>query len=67
MKDRLEAEGPQLGRQVAIKVMRSEAAAGEAARARFLREARAAAGLRHDHVVPIYHVGEDGGVAASHR
>jgi len=28
---------------------------------RFLREAKAAANLEHDHVVPIFHVGEDRG------
>src|SRR5262249_52911050 len=30
--------------------------------ARFLREARAAAAIDHENVVPIYHVGEEGGV-----
>jgi hypothetical protein len=53
------AEDPALGRQVAVKVMRPELAARPAARDRFLREARSAAAVRHDHVVPIYHVGED--------
>ena len=32
------------------------------ARERFLREARAAAAVRHDHVVTVYQVGEDRGV-----
>src|SRR5207253_8054864 len=32
------------------------------ARERFLREGRAAAAIKHDHVVTIYQVGEDGGV-----
>ena len=36
--------------------------AGATARQRFLREARAAAAVKHDHVVTIYQVGEDRGV-----
>ncbi len=35
--------------------------ANEEGRRRFLREARAAAAVEHDHVVPIHHVDEDGG------
>jgi serine/threonine protein kinase len=54
------AEDRQLGRQVAIKVM-SAPLASEPARARFLREARCAAAVEHDNIVPIYHVGEDAG------
>jgi Leucine-rich repeat (LRR) protein len=57
-----EAEDPHLGRKVALKVMLPSQAARESARARFLREARAAAALEHDHIVSIYHVGEDQGV-----
>jgi serine/threonine protein kinase len=56
----IEAEDARLGRRVAIKVMRPELACVPAVRERFLREARAAAAVRHDHVVPIYHIGEDG-------
>jgi len=55
------ADDPQLGRQVAIKVMRQALGSSPDARARFLREARAVAAIRHDHVVPIYHVGEHEG------
>jgi predicted Ser/Thr protein kinase len=51
-----------LGRHVALKTMLSAAAADPAARERFLREARAAAAVRSDHVVTIYQVGEDRGV-----
>jgi len=47
-----------LGRDVAIKVLRSDLADNESLRERFLREARAAASLRHDHVVAIYGVGD---------
>jgi serine/threonine protein kinase len=56
------AEDAQLQRLVALKVLLPTLAASPSARQRFLREARAAAGLRHDHVVAIYHVGEDRGL-----
>jgi serine/threonine protein kinase len=58
-----EAEDPALGRRVALKVMQPARAASAEHRQRFLREARAAAALQHDHVVPIHLVGEDNGVA----
>jgi serine/threonine protein kinase len=58
----LRAEDPQLARQVALKVMLPSLASSESSRKRFLREARAAAALEHDHVVAIYHVGEERGV-----
>jgi serine/threonine protein kinase len=57
-----EAEDPQLGRRVALKAMLPALATSEPARQRFLREARAAAAVEHDHIVPIYQVGEDRGV-----
>ncbi len=56
-----EAEDPALKRHVAIKAMKPAGSAAGAARERFLREARAAASVHHDHIVPIYHVGEEGG------
>jgi hypothetical protein len=56
------AEDPQLARPVALKTMLPALAASDSARQRFLREARAAAGLKHDHVVTIHQVGEDRGV-----
>src|SRR4051794_12590443 len=56
------AEDTKLRRPVALKVMRPDLAAHEEARKRFLREAQAAAALKHDHVVTIYHVDEDQGV-----
>ncbi len=56
------AEDPQLRRQVAVKVMKTRFAANAGARRRFLQEARSAAMLSHDHVVPIYQVGEERGV-----
>jgi serine/threonine protein kinase len=56
------AEDTQLGRRVALKVMRSQHAAETESRKRFLREAKSAAALKHDNIITIYHVGEDQGV-----
>jgi tRNA A-37 threonylcarbamoyl transferase component Bud32 len=50
-----------LKKEVAVKVLRPDAAASEEARARFLEEARALAKLDHPHVVRVYDVVEDGG------
>ena len=53
------AEDPRLGRVVAVKVPRRDllqAGGGQVVR-RFLREARAAARVRHPHVCPIHDVG----------
>jgi serine/threonine protein kinase/tetratricopeptide (TPR) repeat protein len=57
------AEDPELGRVVAVKVPRFDGpAAGQAeTRQRFVREARAAAAVHHEHVCPIYDVGEHDG------
>jgi WD40 repeat protein/serine/threonine protein kinase len=57
-----EALDPQLRRSVALKAMRPILDGSDVARERFLREARAAAAIEHDHIVPIYHVGEEGDV-----
>lgn len=54
------AEDPLLGRQVALKVPRTEALVTDALRARFLREARLAGRLSHPHIVPIYDSGAVG-------
>jgi serine/threonine protein kinase len=56
-----EAEHVALGTPVAIKLIRPELADGQRARERFLREARAAAGLRSPHVVQIFDYGVDAG------
>jgi hypothetical protein len=53
------AEDSLLGRLVALKAMLPALAVSETARQRFLREARAAAGIQHDHVVTIYQVDEE--------
>jgi eukaryotic-like serine/threonine-protein kinase len=57
------ARDVQLDRDVAIKVLPTHLAGTAAARERFVREARMAAGLSHPHIVPIHRVGEAGGVA----
>ncbi len=51
-----------LNRSVALKVLRPSLAHDPRAQERFLREARAAAALEHDHIVTIYQVGEDRGI-----
>ncbi len=55
------AEDPALKRFVALKVMRPEVAAKPLAADRFLREGRAAAGLKSDHIITIYQVGQANG------
>ncbi|MCB9764328.1 MAG: serine/threonine protein kinase [Alphaproteobacteria bacterium] len=51
---------PTLGRAVALKVLRRGDLADDASRRRFLREARAAAGLRHPDIVEVLDFGADG-------
>src|SRR5262249_40853503 len=51
-----------LKRLVALKAMLPRLGASNEARQRFLREARAAAAIAHDHIVGIHQVGEDRGV-----
>jgi predicted Ser/Thr protein kinase len=55
------AEDETLERRVAIKMIAAPLAAEDVARKRFLREARAMAGVEHPHVVRIYGFGEAGG------
>lgn len=56
------AEDPDLKRHIALKVMLPQFASKPAAKARFLREARAQAAVEHDHIITIFQVGEDRGV-----
>jgi serine/threonine-protein kinase len=50
---------PALGRYVALKVLLPHLAQDEKLVQRFLREARAAAALRHPHVITIYDIGSE--------
>ncbi|MCO4774117.1 MAG: SUMF1/EgtB/PvdO family nonheme iron enzyme [Deltaproteobacteria bacterium] len=57
-----EGHDPELGRDVAIKVVTAEAARARGGIRRAVEEARIGAGLDHPNIVPIYEVGEgDGG------
>ena len=46
-----------LGREVAIKILKPEPAAGDTNRARLVKEAQAAAGITSDHVVTVHDAG----------
>lgn len=52
------ARDERLGRVVALKLL----AGDESARKRFVREARAVAGVDHPHIIPVYEAGEAGGI-----
>ncbi|MEM7477441.1 MAG: serine/threonine-protein kinase [Planctomycetota bacterium] len=54
----LKAREPALDRIVAIKILAPHLASSKSARQRFAREARAAAAVIHDNVIPIYQVAE---------
>ena len=49
------------GRDVAIKIIRSDLVHDVTARARFLREAEVSAYLKHEHILPLFEFGEDQG------
>ena len=49
-----------LGRAVAVKVLKPALAADAEFLARFRREARAAAGIAHEHIATVYDTGSDG-------
>ena len=54
------ATDPQLGRDVAIKILDPQLAGNDLAKQRFCREARAAAAVHNDNLVAVYQVDEDG-------
>src|SRR5262245_45206506 len=56
-----QAEDPHLRRPLALKVMRPSLAASPEFHRRFLREARLAAAIEHEHIVTVYQVGQDRG------
>jgi serine/threonine protein kinase len=51
-----------LGRTVALKVLAPELGEDQAFRQRFIRESRAAAGVDHPHIIPVFEAGESAGV-----
>lgn len=55
------AEDTKLGRSTALKIIRPEVAGEAERKKRFLREARAAAGLAHPGIATIYEIGQDEG------
>lgn len=56
-----QAQDTTLERIVALKAMLPAVAARAANRQRFVREARATAAIRHEHIVTVFNVGEDRG------
>ena len=62
MADVFRARDPEIGRIVAIKVLKPEYRRDPQIALRFLREARAAGALSHAHIATIYDVGEADGV-----
>ena len=58
----LKARDPALDRFIAIKILAPHLASSPSARKRFAREARAAAAVIHDNVIPIYQVAEWNGL-----
>ena len=57
-----QAEDAALRRPVALKVMKPDQAPGDEGWDRFLREARLMASIKHDHVVTVFQVGQEGRV-----
>src|SRR5262245_2437405 len=57
-----EAEQISLGRHVALKVLPAQVLPSARQRQRFEREARAAARLHHTNIVPVFGIGEEGGL-----
>ena len=63
MADVYRAHDPDIGRTVAVKVLKAAFSRDPDLGARFLREARAAGALNHPNIATIYDVGEADGVA----
>jgi eukaryotic-like serine/threonine-protein kinase len=57
-----EAVHVDLDRPVALKILGAHAAPDSNGRRRFLNEAKTAAGLHHTHIVPVFDVGQVGGL-----
>ena len=57
-----QAEDVSLRRPVALKVMKPDQAPGDEGWDRFLREARLMASIKHDNVVTVFQVGQEGRV-----
>ncbi len=55
------AKDARLGRDVALKVLPTEAAGDAGRRSRFEQEARAASSLAHPNIVAVYDIGESDG------
>ena len=56
-----QARDTELGRTVAVKIPRSGSLGSSGDSARFLREARSVAQLRHPSIVPVFEIGQDSG------
>src|SRR5262245_29335576 len=56
----VEAHDRSLGRDVAVKVINANRLGDAKSRDRFVREARAIAGLRHDHIVTVHDLDPNG-------
>jgi serine/threonine protein kinase len=56
------ARDARLGREVALKILPSEFASDAGRRARFEREARAAAALNHPSILGLYDIGTEGDI-----
>lgn len=53
---------PKLGREIALKIPRTEVLLSRPLRQRFVREARAAAALQHPHICPVFEAAEVDGL-----
>jgi serine/threonine protein kinase len=56
------ARDPQLGRTIALKLLRDDLSADDEFRRRFVRESRSAASLDHPNILPVFDAGEIDGI-----